>query len=156
MLCAAAVAGCGGAGTGAATTAPTTNTPTTTAPAATAPEGSSSTAGPSPALAQACASYASTHQTARQVVESAAEPILAAGPAFFLINLRQTAVDAISAVPAAAGVFTELRDAIDDINQQATAALPPGADGTKTQVRVQPARLGAALDAVDKLCAGAR
>lgn len=132
-----ALAGCAGGGD---TPAPTT----------------SATAAPSSALAQTCARYAQTHDTARQVVTSAAEPILAAGPAFFLIDVRQTAVDAINTVPSAAPKFTELRDAIDDFNAQASAALPPGADPTKTLVQLQPGRLGAALDGVDQLCAGTR
>ncbi|MDQ2723509.1 MAG: hypothetical protein M3Y19_09445 [Actinomycetota bacterium] len=101
----------------------------------------------------ACTAYNAAHNTARQVAVSAANPIVASGPALFLINLRQTASSAISTVPESAAVFTELRDAIDDLNNQATTALPPGADGTKTLVTVKPARLSAALDAADKLCA---
>jgi len=140
LLAAAALTACGGGGD--APTATTTSAPAAP-PATTQPS----------ALAATCARYATAHDTARQVVRSAASPVLAAAPAFVLIGLRQTAVDAINSVPPSAAMFTELRDAIDDLNRQATAALPPGADGTKTLVTVQPARLGAALDGVDTLCA---
>lgn len=140
----AAVSACSG-GSAPATTQPA---PTSAGPT------SQPTAQPKPTALQAvCTRYNSAHITARQVVTSAADPILASGPALFLINLRQTAADAVTSVPESAAVFTELRDSIDDLNNQATAALPPGADGTKTLVTVKPARLGAALDAADKLCA---
>ena len=144
VLVSAAVSACSG-GSAPATTQPA---PTSAGPT------SQPAAQPKPTALQAvCTRYNSAHITARQVVTSAADPILASGPALFLINLRQTAADAVTSVPESAAVFTELRDSIDDLNNQATAALPPGADGTKTLVTVKPARLGAALDAADKLCA---
>ena len=132
---AAVLSGCGGGG------ASTTTTPTT-----------SSSAAPPSALAAACTRYEGSRTTARQVAASAASPILAAGPALFLVNLRQVAGDAAASVPESATTFTELRDAIDDVNSQATAAVPAGAEPSKTLVRVNPARLSAALDATDKLC----
>ena len=143
VLVAAAVSACSGGG------APATTQPAPTSAGPTAP-----TAQPKPTALQAvCTRYNSAHVTARQVVTSAANPILASGPALFLINLRQTAADAITSVPESAAVFTEMRDSIDDLNNQAIAALSPGTDGTKTLVTVKPARLSAALDAADKLCA---
>lgn len=160
LVVAAVVSGCGGSSTPAAQTsaqpAPTLSAPTQpAAPSASPPSAGSPSAAPSGALAAACTRYGTTHVIARQVADAAASPILASGPAFFLITLRQTATDAISSVPASAAVFTELRNAIDDLNGQASKALPPGADGAKTLVKLQPARLGAALDAVDTLCASA-
>lgn len=154
VIVAAAVSGCaGGGGGGGDATAPTA-VPTvapTSAPASEEP-----TSGAPAPLQAACSRYDASHDTARQVVSAAASPILASGPAFFLITLRQVATDAISTVPTSAAVFTELQAAIDDLNKQASAALPPGADGTKTLVTVQPARLAAALEATDRLCAGGK
>lgn len=103
-------------------------------------------------LAQACDRHGQTAVISRQVVSSAAEPVLASAPAFVLVGARQSATDAVAAVPSAAPVFGELVAAIDDLDAQATAQLPRGADGATTLVQLQPARLGAALDAVDALC----
>ncbi len=142
VVVASAVSACGGGNSAApATTTTATSTTTTQAPTQ------------STALQAACQGYNAAHLTARQVANSAAKPIVAGAPALFLISLRQTATDAIASVPESAAVFTELRDAIDDLNNQATSAVPPGADVTKTLVTVKPARLSAALDAADKLCA---
>ena len=147
---AAVLSGCGGGGDSSSSSSSSTATTTSTAPAASS---SAAPSAPSTALSTACTRYEGSRSTARQVAASAAKPILAAGPALFLINLRQVAVDAAASVPESAAVFTELSDSIDDLNNQATAAVPPGADAAKTLVTVQPARLSAALDAIDKLCA---
>lgn len=130
----------------------TSETPATPSASSTTAAARATSTGGAAALEQVCAGYDTTRGIARQLVSSAASPIVASGPVFFLITLRQTASSAIVTVPEFASVFVELRDAIDDLNQQATAALPPGADGSKTRVALNASRLGAALDRVDKLC----
>lgn len=47
----------------------------------------------------------------------------------------------------------EVIAAIDDLQAQAAAGVPPSADPTKTLVRLDPTRLVAALDEADRVCA---
>ncbi|WP_127783283.1 hypothetical protein [Rhodococcus sp. X156] len=122
------------------------------APASAAPTTSPTAA---PGLPQACARYRAASTIARQVVTSAAEPVLASAPAFVLLGVRQGATDAAAAAPTAAPVFGEVVAAVDDLDAQAVARLPSGADGSTTLVQLQPQRLGAALDAADALCRSA-
>lgn len=155
LLLAALVVGATGCGSDEPTTAAPA-TATTTAAA------SSSTAAPAPSSgadspAAQCAAVTGSEVGARQVVTtSATQAVLRPAVALVLLDLRDKALTAsTSTAEPYAPAFTELVAAIDDVDAQAGAQLPPGADTTKTAVRVDGARLAAALDAVDAVCAQA-
>jgi len=70
------------------------------------------------------------------------------------LSTRQTAQTAASAPdPVVADAMREVVGAIDDLDAQGRAALPAGADPTKTTVRLNPDRLGSALDGAARACA---
>jgi hypothetical protein len=77
-------------------------------------------------------------------------------PFIDLIELatRRAAVSASAAPdPAVAGAMRELVSAVDAVDAQGQAQLPPGADPGQVLVRLDPARLTGALDRADRACA---
>ncbi len=102
-----------------------------------------------------CKAYAASASDARTPISAMREQAVL-GPFIAVIELapRQVAQQGASAGdPAVAAAMAELAAAIDGLDAQAKAALPPGADATATPVRIDPTRLAAALDAADKACA---
>jgi hypothetical protein len=104
--------------------------------------------------ADACAGHAATAGTVRSIAAAAAEqPLLPASVALFLLDARATAQRPV-ADPALAAARAEVVAAIDDLAAQGTAGLPPGGNPARDAVRLDTARLVAAVEAVERLCAG--
>lgn len=98
----------------------------------------------------------------RHASASARTPLDAMGkqavllPFIDLIELatRQAAASASAAPdPSVAGAMRELVSAVDEVDAQGQAQLPPGADPGQVLVRLNPARLAGALDGADRACA---
>jgi hypothetical protein len=102
-----------------------------------------------------CTGYASVARGARTPLDAMrAGPVLSPFVALIELAPRQVAEQGKAATdPAVAGALAELAGALDELDAQGRAALPPGADLTKTPVRLDPTRLAAALDGADRACA---
>jgi hypothetical protein len=128
--------------------------PPVPAPAPSAPAAPSS---PGPSGDQAvCAAHSETADTVRNLVVPAMRsgPILPRAAAFLLLNSRNRAATPGVEDPALAAAQAELVAAIDDVDAQGRAGLPPGGDPGTTPVQLDPTRLVAAVEAVEKACAG--
>jgi hypothetical protein len=136
LLTGALLAGCGGAA----------GTPAPAGDATPAPVGSD---------AAACRRHtdAAGHvRTLAGVIE--ARPVLPAAVALLLVSPREAYGMPGAQDPGLVAALAEVVAAIDDLDAQGKALLPPDANPAETAVRLDPARLVAALDAVDRLCAG--
>ncbi|MEO6880573.1 MAG: hypothetical protein ABI181_06410 [Mycobacteriaceae bacterium] len=144
----ALLAGCssGGGGSADPATTPPPSSASVTAPATT-------TASPDPAKA-ACETYAAATGNPRQVVLSAStKPVLGPAVALVTISFRNTvAALAPPSDPQLSAAFAGVVAALDELSQQFSAALPKGADPVSTPVKVDPSRLGKALDDADAVC----
>ena len=133
------VTGCGAA---APTAAPAPG-PTAPAPAAAGAE----------AGAPACANAPVTISTVRGIADALERgPVLPAGVELFLTGPREAAVAPDPSGPELAAARAELVAAIDDLDAQARALLPPGGNVTRDPVQLNPARILAAAAEIERLC----
>ncbi|MGQ0480878.1 MAG: hypothetical protein ACT4O0_07625 [Pseudonocardia sp.] len=102
-----------------------------------------------------CREMTSALGSARSPIDAMrAQPVL--GPFIALIELTpRLAAEKGSAAadPGVAAAMREVVAAVDDLDAQAARALPPGANPTETTVQLDPNRLAAALDSVERACA---
>jgi len=127
------------------------------APAAPAAPAPTTAAGPTRAATDpdgaACSAEKGTSATVRAIAEQAQkEPLLPAGVALFLVDARQKASGAFKD-PGLVAAQAELVAAIDDLDKQGEAGLPPGGNAAQDKVKLDVRRIVAAVDGVDKACA---
>jgi hypothetical protein len=134
-----------------APTAPPASAPTT-APGSGAP--TSAAASPDDAV---CKTDPGTAETVRGIAAVAQkEPILPAAVALLLLDARQKAGTPGLTDPALVAAHTEMVAAIDDLDAQGKAGLPPGGNAAQDKVKLDPTRILAAVAAVEKACAARR
>ncbi len=101
-----------------------------------------------------CREMASALGSARSPIDAMrAQEVL--GPFIALIELTPRLVAEKGSAAIDQAVATAMREvvaAVDDLDAQATWALPPGANPTETTVKLDPTRLAAALDAAELAC----
>ncbi|HEY4006087.1 MAG TPA: hypothetical protein VGM60_13015 [Pseudonocardia sp.] len=102
-----------------------------------------------------CKDYASTSGSARTPLDAMrTQAVLSPFVALIEVGTRQIAAQGTAAPdPEVAGSMKRLVDALDDLDRQGQANLPPGANLTETPVRLDPSRLATALDDTDRACA---
>jgi hypothetical protein len=118
------------------------------------------TAAPTPAGAAgaeagapACANAPVTISTVRGIADALERgPVLPAGVELFLTGPREAAVAPDPSGPELAAARAELVAAIDDLDAQARALLPPGGNVTRDPVQLNPARILAAAAEIERLC----
>jgi hypothetical protein len=117
------------------------------------------TAAPAPAAAgaeagaPACANAPVTISTVRGIADALERgPVLPAGVELFLSGPREAAVAPDPSGPELAAARAELVAAIDDLDAQARALLPPGGNVTRDPVQLNPARILAAAAEIERLC----
>jgi hypothetical protein len=111
-------------------------------------------AGRAAAGAGVCADHDTTVSTVRGVADALASgPVLPAGVALFLITPRARATVPGVADPALVAAGAELVAAIDDLDAQGVALLPPGGNVTRDPVQLDPTRILAAAAELERLCA---
>lgn len=111
------------------------------------------TAAPDPDAA-ACAEHVGTAATVRSIAGAVANgPVLPAGVALFLLDARDQASKPVSD-PALAAAQAETVAAIDDVDAQGNAGLPPGGNPARDKVALDTTRILAAVEAVERVCAG--
>ena len=138
------LAGCGGP-----TPAPD---PTAPAPATSAPAPSRG----AEAGAPACADAFVTISTVRGIADALERgPVVPAGVELFLSGPRESAAAPDTAGPALTAARAEMVAAIDDIDAQAQAMLPPGGNATRDPVQLNPDRILAAAAEIERLCGSA-
>jgi hypothetical protein len=116
--------------------------------------GPTDTAGRAEAGGGVCADHDNTVSTVRGVADALASgPVLPAGVALFLTTPRARATVPGVADPALIAAGAELVAAIDDLDAQAVALLPPGGSVTRDPVRLDPTRIRAAAAELERLCA---
>jgi hypothetical protein len=131
------------AGCGAAAPAPAPGPTAAPAPAAAGAE----------AGAPACANAPVTISTVRGIADALERgPVLPAGVELFLTGPREAAVAPDPSGPELAAARAELVAAIDDLDAQARALLPPGGNVTRDPVQLNPARILAAAAEIERLC----
>jgi hypothetical protein len=131
------------AGCGAAAPVPAPGPTAATAPAAAGAE----------AGAPACANAPVTISTVRGIADALERgPVLPAGVELFLTGPREAAVAPDPSGPELAAARAELVAAIDDLDAQARALLPPGGNVTRDPVQLNPARILAAAAEIERLC----
>ena len=132
------------AGCGAAAPAPAPGPTAAPAPAAAGAE----------AGAPACANAPVTISTVRGIADALERgPVLPAGVELFLTGPREAAVAPDPSGPELAAARAELVAAIDDLDAQAVALLPPGGNVTRDPVQLDPTRIRAAAAELERLCA---
>ena len=137
------LAGCGAA----AEPAPAAPPPAPPAPAPAAPAGAPELAGP------ACTDADITVSTVRGIADALARgPVLSAGVELFLTGPREQAAAPYTAGPELTRARAELVAAIDDLDTQAETLLPPGGSTARDPVQLNPARILAAADEIERLC----
>jgi hypothetical protein len=134
-----------------------------TGPAAPMPApvaGADAAAGPTDTTGRAeagggvCADHDNTVSTVRGVADALSSgPVLPAGVALFLTTPRARATVPGVADPALIAAGAELVAAIDDLDAQAVALLPPGGNVTRDPVQLDPTRIRAAAAELERLCA---
>jgi hypothetical protein len=103
----------------------------------------------------ACARHAESGALVRRVVaEIEKGPVLPAGVAIILVGSRSGYGTPGSTDPSLTAALQEVGAAIDDLDRQGHAKLPPGGDVATSKVALDPTRTIAALDAADAACAG--
>lgn len=137
-------AGCSAPATPAAAAPTTSAAPGTGAPTTTA-KGPDDTA---------CASDPGTADTVRGIAAVAQkEPVLPAAVALLLLDSRQKAAAPGLTDPALIAAQAELVAAIDDLDAQGKAGLPPNGNAAQDKVRLDMKRILAAVTTVEKACA---
>jgi hypothetical protein len=138
-------AGCGGGG---AATAPTPQAAVPDPPVATTPAAAAPTGG-------ACADYDKTVSTVRGIADALRRgPVLPAGVDLFLLGPRAQAANPEDADPELVAARAELVAAIDDLDAQGRALLPPGGNAARDPVQLNPDRILAAAAVFERLCGG--
>ncbi|HWM58034.1 MAG TPA: hypothetical protein VNO83_09380 [Pseudonocardia sp.] len=116
--------------------------------------GPTDTAGRAAAGGGMCADHDNTVSTVRGVADALASgPVLPAGVALFLTTPRARATVPGVADPALIAAGAELVAAIDDLDAQAVALLPPGGNMVRDPVQLDPTRIRAAAAELERLCA---
>jgi hypothetical protein len=82
-----------------------------------------------------------------------AQPVLPAAVALLLLSPREAYSTPGAQDPALVAALAEVVAAIDDLDAQGKALLPPDGNPAETTVQLDASRVRAALDAVDRLCA---
>ena len=134
LLVGAVLAGCGGA--------PVPPTPVATA---------------SPPSAEADAAACRRHTDVGGHVRTLAgkidaQPVLPAAVALLLLSPREAYATPGAQDPALVAALAEVVAAIDDLDAQGKALVPPDGNPAETAVQLDPTRVRAALDGVDRLC----
>lgn len=147
--------GCAGADPAPGPAAPSAGTPP---PAAPAPASTPPAAPPSGTAAgePGCVDHERTVSMVRGIADAVAQgPVLPAGVALFLLGPRtRAAAVSDSADPELVAARAELVAAIDELDAQGRAALPPGGDAARNPVQLDPTRILAAADELERLCSG--
>lgn len=103
----------------------------------------------------ACTGYSTTVDTVRGIAGALQKgPVLPAGVALFLLDARSRAVTPGVTDPALATAQNELVAAIDDLDAQGRALLPAGGNPARDKVQLNPARILAAVDDIERICRG--
>ncbi len=140
------LAGCGGG----AATAPTPPAAVPDPPVATTP--AAAAAAPT---GGACADYDKTVSTVRGIADALRRgPVLPAGVDLFLLGPRAQAANPEDADPELVEARAELVAAIDDLDAQGRALLPPGGSAARDPVQLNPDRILAAAAVFERLCSG--
>jgi hypothetical protein len=101
----------------------------------------------------ACADYDLAVDTVRGIADALRRgPVLPAGAAMFLTGPRARAAASSTTDPALSAAGTELVAAIDDLEAQGQALLPPGGNLTRDPVQLDPTRILAAATRIERLC----
>lgn len=117
------------------------------------------TATPAPAPAgnlddTVCAAHLGTAETVAGIAKAVeAGPVLPAGVALFLLDARTKAASTGISDPGLAAAQAELVAAIDDVDAQGKAAVPPGGNPAQNTVQLDIRRITAASAAVTVVCA---
>lgn len=129
------------------------------APAPAPPPATSTAPAPGAAPAQTpeevvCADYTDTQSVVRQTAEAIERmPVLPAGVAVLLLGARQVAATTSGvADPEIVAAQTELVAAIDDLDAQGRALLGPDGNAAQDAVRIDAARLLAAVTEMERAC----
>lgn len=102
----------------------------------------------------ACTSAPGTAETVRDIAATAGRgPVLPAAVDLFLLDARQEAAAPGITDPALRAAEAATVAAIDDLDAQGKAGLPPGGNPVRNAVRIDPSRALAAVVAVAKACA---
>lgn len=144
-LTAALLVGCGGA-------------PDAPAPAPPLPPPAAPTSAPAAAPADpdtvACLRHAATVDVIRNEIRAyEAAPVAAIRPALVLLAARQAYVVLGVQDRERALAVAEVINAIGDLDAQGKALVPPGGSDLDL-VQLDPTRIRAAMDALDRICAG--
>ncbi|MGH3565612.1 MAG: hypothetical protein ACRDRH_06190 [Pseudonocardia sp.] len=143
-LAAVLLAGCGGA--------PGAPAPVPPPPAPAAP--TSVPAAPADPDATACLRHAATVDVVRTEIRAyEAGPVAVIRPALVLLAARQAYVVLGVQDRERALAVAEAINAIDDLDVQGKALVPPGGSELDL-VQLDPTRIRAAMDALDRICAG--
>lgn len=101
----------------------------------------------------ACAANEKTANTVRGIAAALEKgPVLPAGVALFLLDARSRAAAAQLGDPELAAAHAELVAAVDDLDAQGEALLPPGGSPARDAVQLDAARVLAAVEQIDRLC----
>ncbi len=101
----------------------------------------------------ACRDGAKTAGTVRSIAAALQEgPVLPAGVALFLLDARVRAAAPGIDDPALLTAQTELVAAIDDLDAQGRALLPPGGSPAQNRVQLDPTRIVAAVAEIERVC----
>jgi glucose/arabinose dehydrogenase len=101
-----------------------------------------------------CADYTDTQSVVRQTAEAIEEmPVLPAGVAVLLLGARQVATTSGVTDPEIRAAQTELVAAIDDLDAQGRALLGPDGNAAQDAVRIDAARILAAVTEIERVCA---
>jgi hypothetical protein len=101
-----------------------------------------------------CVGFARTVSTVRGIADALRQgPVLPAGVALFLLGPRAQAAAPGVSDPQLAAARIELVAAIDDLDAQGRALLPPGGNATRDAVQLDPTRILAAAAELERLCA---
>lgn len=128
-------------------------------PAPAPPPATSAAPAPGAAPAQTpeevvCADYTDTQSVVRQTAEAIEEmPVLPAGVAVLLLGARQVATTSGVTDPEIRDAQAELVAAIDDLDTQGRALLGPDGNAAQDAVRIDAARILAAVTEIERVCA---
>lgn len=119
------------------------------------PPAVASPAVPSPSPdAAACAAHPSSASTVRGIAAAIERgPVLPAGVALFLLDSRMRAAVPGITDPVLAAALAEFVAAIDELDAQGRAGLPPGGNTAQDLVQLDPTRILAAVESVERACA---
>lgn len=101
-----------------------------------------------------CADYTDSQSVVRQTAEAIEEmPVLPAGVAVLLLGARQVATTSGVTDPGIRAAQAELVAAIDDLDVQGRALLGPDGNAAQDAVRIDAARILAAVTEIERVCA---